>query len=248
MLLLAELASLPSGSAAQSPLRVSPSLTEPLGAESPAAVVSYRALVGAADARRLNAAVVDTSAYWVAAIDRAGHVIAARIPRPRGGQDFARPESPRPSAGLRQASSRALPGAFELAARLRAGGVAVIPPAAAAAAAYGSDGSFLDERPTILKVCGTVDRNDWRNDSYAISEDDFISYLARPDDSQILTVLLRQMRAPTSSSWVRVFATGIVAYHGSVQIVELPLSSFVRDLREAVEAHPVSRVSADRVS
>ncbi len=57
--------------------QVPATVVQPLG-DGAAAAVSYRELVGAADARRLNAAVVDTSAYWVAAVDRNGHVIAAQ--------------------------------------------------------------------------------------------------------------------------------------------------------------------------
>ena len=76
-----------SGMAAAPAPQVPATVVQPLG-DGTAAVVSYRELVGAADARRLNAAVVDTSAYWVAAVDRNGHIIAARIPRPTAGKDF----------------------------------------------------------------------------------------------------------------------------------------------------------------
>jgi ATP-dependent metalloprotease FtsH len=115
------------GMAADPAPQVPAAVVQPLGEET-AAVVSYRELVGAADARRLNAAVVDTSAYWVAAVDRNGHVIAAQIPRPRAGQDFgsaAVPATEAPSSATR----RALPGAFDLAAALREDGVAVLGPA-----------------------------------------------------------------------------------------------------------------------
>jgi cell division protease FtsH len=112
--------------------QVPATVLEPLG-ESAAAVVPYRELVGAADARNLNAAVVDTSGYWVAALDREGHVIAAPIPRPRAGQDFAQGGgAPGRASDERSAAGGALPGAFDLAARLRADGVAVLSPAAAA--------------------------------------------------------------------------------------------------------------------
>jgi cell division protease FtsH len=116
--------------AAEAAGQVPATVIEPLGEET-AAVVPYRELVGAADARNLNAAVVDTSSYWVAAMDREGHVIAAPIPRPRAGQDFAQPV-PGDADRDRAAAGRALPGAFELAARLRADGVAVLSPAAVA--------------------------------------------------------------------------------------------------------------------
>ena len=117
--------------AAEPAPQVPATVVEPLGDQA-AAVVSYRELVGAADARRLNAAVVDTSAYWVAAVDRNGHVIAARIPRPRAGKDFG--TAAVPATGT-PSTSRALPGAFDLAAALRDDGVAVLAPAATAASA-----------------------------------------------------------------------------------------------------------------
>jgi cell division protease FtsH len=141
---LAPLAAASAAPAAQAPAGPPPpSLTQPLGGESPAAVVSYTQIVRAADGGRLNAAVVDMSAYWVAAIDRAGHVIGARIPRPQAGRDFATPGSPQGSPSHAQGSPRALPGAFDLVARLRADGVAVIPAAAATAAAGGGSGGLL---------------------------------------------------------------------------------------------------------
>jgi cell division protease FtsH len=98
-------------------------------------VVPYKQLIGAAEARNLNAAVVDTSSYWVAATDRNGHVIAAQIPRPKAGRDFG--GSPVSSAA---ASTSAIPGAFDLAASLRADGVTVLSPAALAA----SSGSAMN--------------------------------------------------------------------------------------------------------
>ena len=70
-------------------------------------MVPYRELVGAADARNLNAAVVDTSSYWVAAIDGEGKVIAAAIPRPKPGRDFA--QATRPSAAATGAATGACP-------------------------------------------------------------------------------------------------------------------------------------------
>ena len=124
-LLVALVAARP-GTAADPAPQVPAAVVQPLG-EQTAAVVSYRELVGAADARRLNAAVVDTSSYWVAAVDRNGHVIAAQIPRPRAGRDFgsaAVPATKAPSASARPA----LPGAFDLAAALRDDGVAVLGP------------------------------------------------------------------------------------------------------------------------
>ena len=84
--------------AADEPAEVPAAVVQPLGAQT-AAVVPYRQLVGAADARNLNAAVVDTSSYWVAAIDRGGKVIAAQIPKPQPGRDFAQATTPGAVAG-----------------------------------------------------------------------------------------------------------------------------------------------------
>jgi hypothetical protein len=128
--LLAALALAGPSRAAEAPAQVPATVLEPLG-EGTAAVVPYRELVGAADARNLNAAVVDTSSYWVAAMDREGHVIAAQVPRPTAGEDFAQAGAADGASDERSAAGGALPGAFDLAARLRADGVAVLSPAAA---------------------------------------------------------------------------------------------------------------------
>jgi cell division protease FtsH len=114
--------------AAQVPTNV----VQPLGATEAAVVVPYAQLVGAADARNLNAAVVDTSGYWVAATDRDGHVIAAQIPKPKAGQDFAQSST----AGGADAEG-ALPDAFDLATSLRDDGVTVLQPAAAVESSSG---------------------------------------------------------------------------------------------------------------
>jgi cell division protease FtsH len=115
--------------AADEPATVPATVVEPLGGDH-AAAVPYRELVGAADARNLNAAVVDTSSYWVAAVDREGKVIAAAIPRPKAGRDFAQATTPAAPAAGSGATAKGLPGAFDLAARLRSDGVAVLEPAA----------------------------------------------------------------------------------------------------------------------
>jgi cell division protease FtsH len=107
----------------------------PLGSANPPAVVPYKQLVGAADARNLNAAVVDTANYWVAAVDGNGRVVAARIPAPRAGTDFG--AAPAVTAAT---AKSAVPGAFDLASRLRDDGVAVIAPAAATSADAGTGG------------------------------------------------------------------------------------------------------------
>lgn len=114
--------------------QVPESVVSPLGGAQSPAVVPYRQLIGAADARNLNAAVVDTSSYWVAAIDGEGKVIASEIPRPRAGRDFA---AATPDA---DAGEPGLPGAFELATRLREDGVAVLGPAAAVPSSGGMSG------------------------------------------------------------------------------------------------------------
>jgi cell division protease FtsH len=123
--------------AAEEASPVPANVVEPLGAVDPAAVVPYKQLIGAADARNLNAAVVDTSSYWVAATDRNGHLIAAQIPRPQAGRDFGSAVS---SAAE---SATTTPGAFDLAAALRADGVTVLSPAEPAAASGSAMGGFM---------------------------------------------------------------------------------------------------------
>ncbi|MFN8123178.1 MAG: AAA family ATPase [Thermoleophilia bacterium] len=94
----------------------------PLGTQSTPAVVSYGELLTVARQGRLNAAVVDTAAYWVAAADRSGHTVAAQIPAPKAGTDFGR------TTGDVQpvTAASATPTAFDLAAWLRARNVVVI--------------------------------------------------------------------------------------------------------------------------
>ncbi len=126
-LALVALVALVGPAAAADPVQVPPSVIEPLGGVEAPAVVPYAQLLGAADARNLNAAVVDTSSYWVAAIDREGRVIAAQIPRPRAGRDYAQAAgTPAASRDARDAP----PGAFDLASHLRGDGIAVLGPAA----------------------------------------------------------------------------------------------------------------------
>ncbi len=85
-------------SAAEAAAQVPDNVVPPLGGVESPATVPYRELVGAADARNLNAAVVDTSSYWVAAIDDEGHVIASQIPRPKAGSRLRAVRRPTPRA------------------------------------------------------------------------------------------------------------------------------------------------------
>jgi SIR2-like domain len=50
-----------------------------------------------------------------------------------------------------------------------------------------------DERTVILKIHGAVDRADERHDSYVITEDHYIDYLARTDVSKLFPVTLVQL-------------------------------------------------------
>jgi hypothetical protein len=52
---------------------------------------------------------------------------------------------------------------------------------------------WLRDRPTVLMLHGAVDRRDDERDSFVITEDDYIEYLAE-SDVRIPTVLLRQMQ------------------------------------------------------
>ncbi len=98
------------------PVAVPPSVTAPLGVDKLPAVIPYEELIAAAEAGRVNAAVVDTANYWVAAVDDKGTLVAAVVPRPDPG-DFA------------DDAETALPGPFGLADALREDGVAVLRPA-----------------------------------------------------------------------------------------------------------------------
>ncbi len=100
------------------PTAVAPAaLVAPLGVDSSPAVVPYIQFLRAAGTGNLNAAVVDGSAYWVAGIDRKGHVVAAEVPRPKSGADFGTTSSETPTGR---------PGIFTLADWLRTKGVAVV--------------------------------------------------------------------------------------------------------------------------
>ena len=55
-------------------------LADALGGAAPPIVVDYRDIIASADAHLLRGAVVDTSSRWVAAVDAAGQVFAARAP------------------------------------------------------------------------------------------------------------------------------------------------------------------------
>lgn len=45
-----------------------------------------------------------------------------------------------------------------------------------------------DRRPVILKLCGSIDRNDPEGDSFVITEDDYIDFVSRTDVSSWLPV------------------------------------------------------------
>jgi len=51
-------------------------------------------------------------------------------------------------------------------------------------------GLSLDEKPVILKIHGTVDRDDPERDSFVITEDQYIEYLTRTDISNLVPVTL----------------------------------------------------------
>jgi len=53
----------------------------------------------------------------------------------------------------------------------------------------------LEERPAILKIHGAVDRDDETRDSYVVTEDHYIDYLARTNLDQLIPVsVMREMR------------------------------------------------------
>jgi cell division protease FtsH len=107
------------------PTAVAPAaLAAPLGVDTAPAVVPYAQFLRAAGTGNLNAAVVDGAAYWVAGIDRKGHVVAAEVPRPKSGADFGTASTDTPTGR---------PGIFTLADWLRTKGVAVVAASAPAA-------------------------------------------------------------------------------------------------------------------
>jgi cell division protease FtsH len=60
-------------------------LADPLGGSSAPVVVTYGDVIAAANAHLLRAAVVDLHSRWIAVVDRAGQIFAARAPAPEGG-------------------------------------------------------------------------------------------------------------------------------------------------------------------
>jgi len=54
---------------------------------------------------------------------------------------------------------------------------------------------MLDDTPTVLKIHGAVDRDDETRDSYVVTEDHYIDYLARTNLDKLIPVsLMREMR------------------------------------------------------
>ena len=54
---------------------------------------------------------------------------------------------------------------------------------------------MLDDQPTVLKIHGAVDREDETRDSYVVTEDHYIDYLARTNlDKLIPASLMREMK------------------------------------------------------
>jgi hypothetical protein len=54
---------------------------------------------------------------------------------------------------------------------------------------------LVEGRPVILKIHGAVDREDAEQDSYVITEDDYIDYLARSNIEKLIPAsLMREMR------------------------------------------------------
>ncbi len=50
------------------------------------------------------------------------------------------------------------------------------------------------KRPVVLKLHGSLDRDDRDNDSFLISEEHHVDFLGRPEGAQIPSILLNQMR------------------------------------------------------
>jgi SIR2-like protein len=56
-------------------------------------------------------------------------------------------------------------------------------------------GLELAERPVVLKLHGAIDRSDWKRDSYVVTEDSYIDYLAGRDVGEQIPVALRERMA-----------------------------------------------------
>ncbi|MDX6556160.1 MAG: cell division protease FtsH [Miltoncostaeaceae bacterium] len=132
--------------AAANAVAVPPSVTAPLGVDKQPAVVPYAELIAAAETGRINAAVVDTANYWVAAVDDKGALVAAVVPRPDPGE-FA------------DDAKTTLPGPFGLADALREDGVAVLRPAGLIANAPSTSARLISAFAFpvgILVIFGTI--------------------------------------------------------------------------------------------
>ncbi len=103
------------------------SLTAPFGGDATPVVVDYAQVLKAARSGHVNTATVDSAGRWVAAVDDAGHVVAARIPEPEGGSDFG-------GDTRAQTAAAATPSVFTLSEWLRARHVTVLAAGSATAA------------------------------------------------------------------------------------------------------------------
>jgi len=56
-------------------------------------------------------------------------------------------------------------------------------------------GLALAERPVVLKLHGAIDREDWKRDSYVVTEDSYIDYLAGRDVGEQIPFALRERMA-----------------------------------------------------
>lgn len=56
-------------------------------------------------------------------------------------------------------------------------------------------GLALAERPVVLKLHGAIDRADWKRDSYVVTEDSYIDYLAGRDVGEQMPFTLRERMA-----------------------------------------------------
>jgi cell division protease FtsH len=123
----------PSTQTAANPASMPNDLAADLNAGAPPAVVPFDDLAQAAGAHRLRAAIVDPATLWVAAVDSAGHVVAAQAPPLRYGTTWD-PQRPSPKAAV---ASR-VPSLFTLTDALRASSATILAyPAGAHAAGAG---------------------------------------------------------------------------------------------------------------
>ena len=117
----AQASAAPSSDTAANPVTMPQGLAAELNAGAPPAVIPFDELAQAAGAHRIRAAIVDPATLWVAAVDTAGHAVAAQAPPLRYGTTWD-PQRPSPDA----ARKSPVPSLFTLTDALRASSATIL--------------------------------------------------------------------------------------------------------------------------